>query len=191
MCGSETARARGDFLQHLGSASLAIGLLCIGAGLQWKAFKEELSLMAASSMQRLVAVPLVGWATASVFGLGAVESGVLILFAALPTAQSCYVMTASMRGNAAAVANVTTAQTLVSMVTLSVWCAFVLEPLAGKSDYPRMSAAASVSDRAVSVASGTVSGTALPSVPTKIRWGSRRLWRPACRLVCHRPSRFA
>lgn len=120
------------FLQHLGSASLAIGLLCIGAGLQWKAFKEELSLMAASSMRRLVAVPLVGWATASVFGLGAVESGVLILFAALPTAQSCYVMTASMRGNAAAVANVTTAQTLVSMVTLSVWCAFVLEPLAGK-----------------------------------------------------------
>ncbi|MBS5791505.1 hypothetical protein [Duodenibacillus massiliensis] len=47
-------------------------------------------------------------------------------------AQSCYVMTASMRGNAAAVANVTTAQTLVSMVTLSVWCAFVLAPLAGK-----------------------------------------------------------
>jgi hypothetical protein len=64
--------------------------------------------------------------------LGAVESGVLILFAALPMAQSCYVMTASMRGNAAAVANVTTAQTLVSMVTLSVWCAFVLAPLAGK-----------------------------------------------------------
>lgn len=109
-----------------------MGLLCIGAGLQWKAFKEELSLMAASSVQRLVAVPLVGWATAPVFGLGAVESGVLILFAALPTAQSCYVMTASMRGNAAAVANVTTAQTLVSMVTLSVWCAFVLAPLAGK-----------------------------------------------------------
>lgn len=110
-----------------------MGLLCIGAGLQWKAFKEELSLMAASSVQRLVAVPLVGWATASVFGLGAVESGVLILFAALPTAQSCYdVMTASMRGNAATVANVTTAQTLVSMVTLSVWCAFVLAPLAGK-----------------------------------------------------------
>lgn len=81
-----------------------MGLLCIGAGLQWKAFKEELSLMAASSVQRLVAVPLVGWATASVFGLGAVESGVLILFAALPTAQSCYVMTASMRGNAATVA---------------------------------------------------------------------------------------
>ncbi|WP_337560128.1 AEC family transporter [Duodenibacillus massiliensis] len=49
------------FLQHLGSASLAMGLLCIGAGLQWKAFKEELSLMAASSVQRLVAVPLVGW----------------------------------------------------------------------------------------------------------------------------------
>lgn len=53
------------------------------------------------------------------FGLAPTEAGVLLLFAALPTAQSCYVMTASMRG-AASVANVTTAQTLVSMAPLPV-----------------------------------------------------------------------
>ena len=45
--------------------------------------------------------------------------------AALPTAQSCYVMTATMRGDAASVAGVTTAQTLAAMATLPVWTALI------------------------------------------------------------------
>lgn len=64
------------------------------------------------------------------FGLAPTEAGVLLLFAALPTAQSCYVMTASMRGDAASVANVTTAQTLVSMATLLVWTTVIVRILA-------------------------------------------------------------
>lgn len=86
------------FLAHLGNDSLAMGLLCIGAGLD------------------------------------PVEAGVAILFAALPTAQSCYVMTASMKGDAPSVANVTTAQTLAAMATLPFWISTVLiglSPIAG------------------------------------------------------------
>ncbi|WP_282197422.1 hypothetical protein [Turicimonas muris] len=44
-----------------------------------------------------------------------------MLFAALPTAQSCYVMTSKMKGNGAAVADLTSSQTLLSMLTLPVW----------------------------------------------------------------------
>ena len=67
-------------------------------------------------------------------GLDPVEAGVAILFAALPTAQSCYVMTASMKGDAPSVANVTTAQTLAAMATLPFWISTVLiglSPIAG------------------------------------------------------------
>ena len=64
------------------------------------------------------------------FGLAPTEAGVLFLFAALPTAQSCYVMTASMRGDAASIANVTTAQTLVSVATLLVWTTVIVRILA-------------------------------------------------------------
>ena len=64
------------------------------------------------------------------FGLAPTEAGVLLLFAALPTAQSCYVMAASMRGDAASVTNVTTAQTLVSMATLPVWATVIVRILA-------------------------------------------------------------
>ncbi|HAB82427.1 MAG TPA: AEC family transporter, partial [Sutterella wadsworthensis] len=42
-------------------------------------------------------------------------AGVVILFAALPTAQSCYVMTAAMHGNAPAVAAATSLQTLAAI----------------------------------------------------------------------------
>ncbi len=109
------------FLKHLGSASLAMGLLCIGAGLRLESFRGHAALIAASTIERLIVVPLIAWGAGELCGLSAVEAGVLLLFAALPTAQSCYVMTATMRGDAATVAGVTTAQTLAAMATLPLW----------------------------------------------------------------------
>ncbi len=117
-------------LNHLGSASLAMGLLCIGAGLRLSDIKTRALLIGASVMDRLIAVPLIMWALCTLFGLSAVETGAALVFAMLPTAQSCYVMTASMRGDAPMVANVTTAQTLLCMVTIPLWIAFVLNDLA-------------------------------------------------------------
>ncbi|EJX04779.1 Auxin efflux carrier [gut metagenome] len=84
-----------------------------------------------STVDRLMIVPLIAYGMAQWFGLTPLESGVMILFAALPTAQSCYVMTAAMRGDAASVANVTTSQTLASLVTLPLWITWVLAACAG------------------------------------------------------------
>lgn len=114
------------FLADLGNASLAMGLLCIGAGLRTQDFKAHMPLIAASTVDRLILVPLIAWGMGAAFGVAPVEAGVAIIFAALPTAQSCYVMTASMRGDAGAVANVTTAQTLAAMATLPFWLAALL-----------------------------------------------------------------
>lgn len=114
------------FLADLGNASLAMGLLCIGAGLRTKDFRAHMPLIGASTVDRLIVVPLIAWGMSAAFGLSPVEAGVAIVFAALPTAQSCYVMTASMRGDAGAVANVTTAQTLAAMATLPFWLAMLL-----------------------------------------------------------------
>lgn len=100
--------------------------MCIGAGLRLHALREHLPLITASTVCRLLVVPAVACGVAKLAGLGPVEAGVAILFAALPTAQSCYVMTASMKGDAASVANVTTAQTLAAMATLPFWISAVL-----------------------------------------------------------------
>lgn len=125
-CGIAIPNTAETLFAHLGNASLAMGLLCIGAGLRLHAFKDHLPLITASTLCRLLVVPAVACGVAALAGLGPVEAGVAILFAALPTAQSCYVMTASMKGDAASVANVTTAQTLAAMATLPFWISAVL-----------------------------------------------------------------
>ena len=122
------------FLAHLGNDSLAMGLLCIGAGLRLHDFRDHLALITTSVVCRLLAVPAIAWGAVTLAGLDPVEAGVAILFAALPTAQSCYVMTASMKGDAPSVANVTIAQTLAAMATLPFWISTVLiglSPIAG------------------------------------------------------------
>ena len=106
------------FLAHLGNDSLAMGLLCIGAGLgSMTSGITSRSSRPPSSAACLRSPPSPG-VPSRFAGLDPVEAGVAILFAALPTAQSCYVMTASMKGDAPSVANVTTAQTLAAMATL-------------------------------------------------------------------------
>lgn len=110
-----------DFMRHLGSASLAMGLLCIGAGLRLKGMRGNFKLLAAASFVRLVAISMVAIAMIHLFNLPPLAAGVLLIFTSLPTGQSCYVMTASMHGDAAAVANLTTVQTVAAMATLPIW----------------------------------------------------------------------
>lgn len=110
-----------DFLNSLGKASLAMGLLCIGAGIKIQDLSRYKALIAACTVERLVAVPVIALAAGLITGLMPVEYATLLVFAALPTAQSCYVMTSAMRGNAPAVADVTACQTLASMFTLTCW----------------------------------------------------------------------
>lgn len=122
-------------LKHLGDASLALGLLCIGAGLTAGALRKYARLIAAATFERLVAAPvtalLVTSAIAFCFPLSPMGAAVVLLFAALPTAQSCYVMASAMGGNAPAVAGVTTAHILASAVTLPVWTIVIQRVLAG------------------------------------------------------------
>lgn len=109
------------FLKGLGNASLAMGLLCIGAGLRFAALRGSWGLILTGAVQRLMLLPLVAWGVTAACGLPPAAAGVVILFAALPTAQSCYVMTAAMHGNAPAVAAATSLQTLAAIVTLPIW----------------------------------------------------------------------
>lgn len=116
-----------EVLKPLGQASLALGLICIGAALRMGDFKRYWKLVIVGSFQRLMIVPVIALVLSISLHLQPLESSVLLLFAALPTAQSCYVMTASMRGDSTAVADLTSAQTIFSIATLSVWISVILK----------------------------------------------------------------
>ncbi len=107
-------------LTRLGSASLALGLLAIGAALRFEEIRGFRFMVVASVLLRLLAVPAICLVVCGFFSLESLPTAVLFIFAALPTANSCYILAVRMGGNGPLVAAITTAQTLAAMITMPV-----------------------------------------------------------------------
>jgi malonate transporter len=123
LLGLQLPQFAAQLLGRLGSASLALGLLCIGAGLTLAAAQASRWLLGYFSGIKLLVFPAAAYVLVLALGLTGADAQVVILFAALPTASSAYVLTVRMGANAAPVAFLITAQTLVSMLTLPLWVA--------------------------------------------------------------------
>jgi malonate transporter and related proteins len=105
-------------LQRIGSASLALGLMAAGAGMQLGHLMKAKSLAISLLTVRHLITPLLAWCLARVFELDTMQTTVLLAFAALPTASSCYVLAARMGYNGAFVAGLVTLSTLLGMFSL-------------------------------------------------------------------------
>ncbi|MEG0821574.1 MAG: AEC family transporter [Burkholderiaceae bacterium] len=108
-------------LKRLGDASLALGLLAIGAGLRFSAARGFRAVIAWFVTVRLALVPALALGLALLAGLSPLELQVLVLFAALPTSPTCYILAVRMNGHGPAVAAIITAQTVLAMFTLPLW----------------------------------------------------------------------
>jgi predicted permease len=121
--GVEMPAPLASFLGRLAAASLALGLICVGAGLTLSAVHEHRGLMAYFVAVKLLVFPALAWLGTRLLGVEGMPAQVVMLFAALPTASSAYVLAARMGGTAAPVAVIITVQTLISVVTLPLWVA--------------------------------------------------------------------
>ena len=101
-------------LKGLGQASLPLGLLCVGAALQPKELRAELPVLLGSCATRLLAMPALAFACAHLLGLAPLESAVFVLFFALPTAPTAYVLTRQLGGDSHLMAGIITLQTLLA-----------------------------------------------------------------------------
>lgn len=110
-------------LGRLGAAALALGLICVGAGLTFHAIRGAETLLGWMVLVKLVALPAVALGIGAVpaFALSPLEQQMLLLFAALPTASSAYVLAARMGGDGRLVAALISLGTLASVLTLSIW----------------------------------------------------------------------
>ncbi|KTT14817.1 AEC family transporter [Pseudacidovorax intermedius] len=105
-------------LGRLGAASLALGLLAAGAGMQFGALSRgKLLGMSVLAIRHLV-LPLVAWGLCRGLGLHGAQAAVLMAFSAVPTASSAYVLAARMGYNGAYVAALVTLSTLLGMASL-------------------------------------------------------------------------
>ncbi|WP_423836492.1 AEC family transporter [Stutzerimonas stutzeri] len=105
-------------LSLLAAASLPLGLLCVGAALKPQELSGEIPALGWNSATRLLAVPLLAYGVALVLGLPDMETTILVLFFALPTAPTAYVLTRQLGGDSHLMAGIITLQTLLAAASL-------------------------------------------------------------------------
>lgn len=120
LCGIGLPGGTDRLLSLLAAASLPLGLLCVGAALKPEELGGEVPALAWSSLARLIGMPLLAWAIAQVLGLPAMETTVLVLFFALPTAPTAYVLTRHLGGDSQLMAGSITLQTLLAAASLPI-----------------------------------------------------------------------
>lgn len=104
----------------LGQMALPLGLLSVGAALNLSALRSSGRVLYASSAIKLLLFPILAWGVAYGFQLSGLASQVLIIFAAMPTATSAYILARQLGGDATLMAAIITAQTLFAMLTLPI-----------------------------------------------------------------------
>lgn len=82
----------GITLSRIGNASIALGLLMVGAGLRLSGLHEAKGLAAWLLAVKLLALPTVALLLGRTLGLPQLQLEIAVMFCALPTASSCYVL---------------------------------------------------------------------------------------------------
>ncbi|MGE4368407.1 MAG: AEC family transporter [Burkholderiaceae bacterium] len=108
-------------LSRLGSCALAIGLICVGASLSLQGINNSRPMMAWVLVLKLAITPVLALIIGAVLQLSHVERQILLLFSALPTAPSAYVLAVRMGGDGRLVAVTVTLGTLLSALTIPLW----------------------------------------------------------------------
>ena len=111
-------------MSRMGAASLACGLLAVGAALQLKDVGKNMNLITYFTAVKLIAMPIAAIAIARALGVTGVYFDMVVLFAALPTATSAYVLAVRMGGDGNFVAQSVTVSTLGGMLAIPLWLTY-------------------------------------------------------------------
>lgn len=112
-------------LNRLGSASTALGLMTVGAGLQMSGATGTVGPVAWWTGVKLLAMPCVAWLVGRHLPLTALQYQIVVLYASLPTASSAYILAVRMGGNGPMVAATISVMTVAAIVTTPLWLALV------------------------------------------------------------------
>lgn len=119
LLGFQVPETVAPLLSRIGTSALTLGLMAAGAGLQLGSLRHDLALTVSVLSIRHLLQPVLAWCAARWIGLDALQTTVLLTFAALPTSSSCYVLAARMGYNGSYVAGLVTLSTLLGPASLS------------------------------------------------------------------------
>jgi predicted permease len=112
-------------VELLGGAALPLGLVAVGVALRPMALLRIDRGVLATNSVKLLLMPALVLALAWGLQLDPVSRDVALLFAALPTATSAYILARQLGGDAELMAAIITGQTLLAMLTLPFWLRLV------------------------------------------------------------------
>ncbi|RXJ66799.1 transporter [Halarcobacter ebronensis] len=107
------------FLEILSATALPLGLLSIGFALDLNSVKEAKLELIISSALKLILMPLVMFFIGKLFSLDSSLMTILVIFAAMPTASSSFILARQLGGDTNLMASIITFETLFSLFTVS------------------------------------------------------------------------
>ncbi len=107
----------GQLVKLLAAMSLPLGLLSVGAALQFDQFKTNIYRLLMNVFGRLLIMPILAFAVCQAFDLSHLERMILVVFFSLPTASASYILTRVYQGDHRLMAAVISLQTLCFAVT--------------------------------------------------------------------------
>jgi malonate transporter and related proteins len=105
-------------LDILSRAGLAVGLLVVGSGLELARLARPGVAHLVATLAKLVVMPLLVILFAQLFGLTGLPRSIALVTAAMPTATAAYILARQMGGDAEMMAEITTLQTLLALITI-------------------------------------------------------------------------
>lgn len=105
-------------MRALGAASLPLGLLCVGAALDFGTARQWIGPVAISSIMKFLAMPAATVLAAALVALRGPALTTALLFQVLPTASSAYILARQLGGDAPLMAGITATQTVLALVVI-------------------------------------------------------------------------
>lgn len=107
-------------LDILAKAALPLGLVAVGAGLNFGIVAARRGAIAVSSVLKLIVAPLITLASALALGLAALPLAIAVLYMALPPAPTSYILARRLGGDTDLMAAIITIHTLLAALTIPV-----------------------------------------------------------------------
>ena len=105
-------------LTILSGAALPVGLLSVGVGLEFMHLKSAKKELVVSVLAKLIYFPAVIYTLGMMFSLSNEMLAIAVIFGAMPTAVSGYILARELGGDVTLMSSIITLQTLLCMVTL-------------------------------------------------------------------------
>ena len=114
-----------DTLDILARASLTLGLLCVGAGLELAHLGRHRLAAVLTAALKLLLMPAATALACRLFGIDGLSAAAAVLFTACPISASSYVLARQLGGDATLLAGLITITTIAAAVTMPLVLAFL------------------------------------------------------------------